>query len=102
MLARLSAVASGGYIMATALSLASIALGGSKDVAVAWAIGVVTLFGTVLFGTDPSLRVAIAFVASTAVTSVAAAVVLRRRLRHGAHLETGPVLDAINDISLET
>jgi O-antigen/teichoic acid export membrane protein len=94
-------VASGGYVMATALSLAIIALGGSRPLAVGWLIGVVTMFVTVLFGVDPIMRVTIAFTASTWVTALAAALILRHLLRRGATLRSGPVLDAINDISLE-
>lgn len=97
----LLAVAGGGYIMASALALATIALGAANHTLVGWLAGVITLFAVAAVGRDPIDRVAVAFASSTLVATAVMALVLRRRLSGGSILRTGPVIEALNDLSFE-
>ncbi len=97
----LLALASGGFIMAMTLALATIALGGARHVVLGWFLGVATLFTVVLVGDDPLERVARAFATSTLVAAGAMALILRRQLRRGGALTEGTIIDALNDIPFE-
>lgn len=98
----LLAAASGGFLMAMALSLGLIALHGARLAAVGWFVGVVVLVGaSVAYRTDPITRVTVAFTASTFASTAAMALLLRHQLRRGATLESDSVLEALNDITLD-
>jgi O-antigen/teichoic acid export membrane protein len=98
----LLAAASGGFLIATALSLGLIALHGARLAAVGWFVGVVTLLGvSALLDTDPVSRVTVAFAASTFVAAAVMGALLVLLLRRGAVLAPDDVLDALNDIALD-
>lgn len=93
--------ASGCFLMAMALSLGLIALGGARLAAAGWAVGVVVLLVVSALGSDPVDRVLAGYAASTATATVAMALLLRHKLRQGAVLEPDHVLEALNDITLD-
>jgi O-antigen/teichoic acid export membrane protein len=97
----LLALASGGYIMATALALSIIALGGTRVVPIGWGAGFVTMLVVVSFGSDVLLRVELAFVSATWVATVVMAILLRQRLRHGATIHAEDAVTALNDLTFE-
>jgi len=97
----LLAVASGGFLMAMALSLGLIALSGAPSATLGWGVGVVTLFVVTAFGSDPVTRVAVGFAVATLTATVAMGLLLARRLRQGAELEPDAVLDAVGDITFD-
>jgi O-antigen/teichoic acid export membrane protein len=98
----LLALASGGFIMATALALSIIALGGTRVVPIGWGVGFVTLLVVVSFGSDVLLRVELAFVSATWAATAVMAVLLRRRLHEGATVHVDDALTALNDLTFET
>ena len=98
----LLAVGSGGYIISTALALAVIALGSARWTIPGWLVGVVSLVAvSAIAGGSAAERVAVAYAAALVLSSIVMAVVLWWRLRSGAELEAGALLDAVNDVVLE-
>ncbi len=97
----LLAAASGGFLVAMALSLGLIALGGAPDATAGWAVGVVVLFASTALGDDPVQRVSIGFTVATASASIAMALLLARRLRSGARLAPDAVGNAVGDITFD-
>ena len=98
----LLAAASGGFLLAMALSLGLIALHGARLAAVGWFVGVVVLIVvSVAYPTNPLDRVTAAFTASTFAAALAMGLLLRVQLRRGATLEPDAVLEALNDITLD-
>ena len=97
----LLALASGGFVLTTALALAIVALGGTRVVPIGWAVGFVTMVVVVSLGTDVLLRVELAFVSATWVAAVVMASLLRRQLRLGATVHTDDALVGLNDLTYE-
>jgi O-antigen/teichoic acid export membrane protein len=97
----LLALASGGFVLATALALAIVALGGTREVPIGWATGFVVMVVVVSLGGDALLRVELAFVAATWSATVVMALLLRRRLRLGATISVDDAVVAMNDLTFE-
>jgi len=97
----LLALASAFYMLANTLAQALIALGRAAQVAQGWGEGVAAMLVVVVVGNDPLFTVETAFVTSTAVATLAMALLLRRALSDGASPTTETVLEAINDIAFE-
>ncbi|MEJ7844080.1 MAG: lipopolysaccharide biosynthesis protein [Acidimicrobiales bacterium] len=98
----LLALSCGVYMFALALAQAVIALGGHRQVAVAWALSIVTfVLVTWLAADDLFLRVELGLVAGATVAAVTLAVALARRLAAGASVSRAGVVAALHDLPLE-
>jgi O-antigen/teichoic acid export membrane protein len=97
------ALGSACYMVAISLAQAIIALKGHAYVAMGWSVGVVVfVLATWLSSDDVFERVEIGLLASSVASMATFAIVLRQRLAHGFVPDTDSMLDAINDIPLET
>jgi len=97
------ALGSACYMVALSLAQAVIALKGHAFVAIGWIIGVIAfVLGTWLFSDDLFKRVEFGLLISSVAAMTTFAVVLRWRLAEGIEPDTDSMLDAINDIPLET
>ncbi len=95
----LLALSSAAYMLAVALAQAVIALGGHRLVAVSWGIGVTAfVVGSALSAEDLFLRVELGLVAGSGLAALSMALALVSRLRSGAQLERGPVIEALHDL----
>ena len=98
----LLAVGSGGYIISMALALAVVALGGARWTIAGWSAGVVAVAAvSAAAGGSASERVALGYAVGLMIAAGVMGLVLWWRLRSGAELEAGPLLDAVNEIVLE-
>ncbi len=98
----LLALSCGFYMFALALAQAVIALGGHRQVAMAWGLSIVTFgFVTWLAADDLFLRVELGLVAGATVAAVALALALVRRLAAGASVSSAGVVTALHDLPLE-
>ena len=97
------ALGSACYMVALSLAQAVIALKGHAYVAIGWIIGVIAfVLGTWLFSDDLFKRVEFGLLISSVAAMTTFAIVLRWRLAEGIVPDTDSMLDAINDIPLET
>ena len=98
----LLALASGLYMIATAIAQAVIALRGHHQVAFGW-ISALTTFVvvTALAGDDLLLRVNLGLVSGSAVALVWFAFALRARIRSGAQPDEDSLVEALLDLPLE-
>jgi O-antigen/teichoic acid export membrane protein len=92
----------GAYMVALALAQAVIALGGHRLVAVAWGVGVAAfLVVTAVGGHELFFRVELGLAAGSLASVVAMAVALRSRLRAGAVLDEGSIVEALHQMPFE-
>lgn len=102
----LLALGSGLYMMALAMAQAVIALGGHRDQAVAWAVGLATFPPVVWLSSDDVLfRVELGLLAASVTACCAMAGLLARRLLAAGPgdvaVEEGAVIEALHDVALE-
>jgi O-antigen/teichoic acid export membrane protein len=96
------ALASGLYMIATAIAQAVIALRGHHQVAFGWISAFTTfLVVTALAGDDLLLRVNLGLVSGSAVALVWFAFALRARIRSGAQPDEDSLVEALLDLPLE-
>lgn len=92
------ALSSALYMAALATGQAVIALGGHRDVAIGWVLGVIAfLIGTWLSSDRVPRRIEIGLVISSATALACFAGALRSRLRTGAQMTPGSAWDAMTD-----
>ena len=90
------------YMLAVALAQAVIALSGHRLVAASWGIGVAAFVLMTAFAADELfLRVELGLVTGTALAAVSMALALAARLRSGAQVERGPLIEALHDLPME-
>jgi O-antigen/teichoic acid export membrane protein len=94
-------LASASFMVALLLAQATIAVGGHRRAALAWAVGVVVLGAVATGGDELFLRVELAVMAGGLTALVAQAVVLRRLLDRGAEISTGDLIEAAHELALE-
>ncbi len=100
----LLAAGSGVYMLALACAQAVIALGGHRDQAFGWLIGMIVLALTVwLVSDDLFLRVELALLFGSIAALVAMAGFLARRLRAVGNdeIEAGDIIEALHDVAVE-
>lgn len=91
------------YMLALATAQAVIALQGHALVAVGWVVGLLTFVATTwAAGGEVFRRIEIGLVASSAAATLAFALALHYRLKAGATMSRGSVMDAITDMPFET
>jgi uncharacterized membrane protein YhaH (DUF805 family) len=96
------ALASGLYMIATAIAQAVIALRGHHQVAFGWISAFITfVVVTALAGDDLLLRVNLGLVAGSTVALVWFAFALRARIRAGAQPDEDSLVEALLDLPLE-
>jgi O-antigen/teichoic acid export membrane protein len=92
----------GAYMVALALAQAVIALGGHRLVAVAWAVGVAGFLVVTGVGAhELFFRVELGLAAGSVVSVGAMAVALQSRLRAGATLDEGNVVEALHQLPFD-
>jgi len=92
----------GAYMVALALAQAVIALGGHRFVAAAWAVGVAGfVVVTAVGGHDLFFRVELGLAAGSIVSVGAMGVALRSRLRSGATLDEGNLVEALHQLPFD-
>lgn len=97
------ALSSSCYMLALATAQAVIALHGHAQVALGWAIGLVTfLLGTWLSAGDEFRRIEIGLLISSLSALATFAIALRFRLRSGEVPDQGSMMEAITDMPFET
>ena len=98
----LLALSCAAYMVAVALAQAVIALSGHRLVAASWAVGVAAFVVVTAFGADELfLRVEVGLVAGSSVAALAMAGSLIARMRAGAEVDRGAVIEALHDLPLE-
>jgi O-antigen/teichoic acid export membrane protein len=96
------ALGSGAYMVAALLAQAVLALDGHRSMAVAWGMGLAGfVVATALASSDLFLRVEVGVVAGGLAALAAQAVALRQRLRAGAEIDPGGLIEAIHELQLE-
>ena len=95
-------IGSGAFMVASLLAQATIALGGHREMAAAWATGIVALLLTTAFASDDLfLRVELGSVVGGLTALVVQAAVLRRLLAGGAEIIPGDLIEALHEMPLE-
>jgi O-antigen/teichoic acid export membrane protein len=100
----LLAAGAGIYMLAMACAQALIALGGHRDQAIGWVIGLTTVLVTVMFvSNDLFLRVELGLLAGSAAAFTAMGSLLIRRLSAAGplHIDSGDLIEAMHDVPLE-
>jgi O-antigen/teichoic acid export membrane protein len=100
----LLAAGAGIYMLAMACAQALIALGGHRDQAIGWVIGLTTVLVTVMFvSNDLFLRVELGLLAGSAAAFTAMGGLLIRRLSAAGplHIDSGDLIEAMHDVPLE-
>ena len=100
----LLAAGSGLYMLALACAQAVIALGGHRDQAFGWGVGMVSLIlTTLLISDDLFLRVELGLFAGSLMALITMAGLLINRLRVSGpvHVESGDVIEALHDVAIE-
>ncbi len=95
------AAGSAAYMLAVAMAQAVIALGGHARMALCWLLGVVVFAGVTLAGDDLFLRVELGLLAGCVVSAAGMAAIVAQRIRAGAALDPGRLIEAIHDVPLE-
>lgn len=98
----LLALGSGAFMVASLLSQAAIALGGHRNMALGWLVGMAALvLATAVSSDDLFLRVELGGAAGCLAALAAQGLVVRDRLRHGATVEPGDLIEALHEPALE-
>jgi O-antigen/teichoic acid export membrane protein len=99
----LLAAGSGAYMLALAVAQALIALHGQNQVAISWLGSIVAFVVGIIVFAPLSLytRIELAMVAGAGVALVAMTACVILRVRSGASIQTGDLIEAIHDLSVE-
>jgi len=90
------------YMVALAIGQAVIALSGHRLVAASWGMGVAAfVIAAAASADDVFLRVEVGLVAGASVSAVCMAASLRARMRAGARLGEGSLIEALHDLPME-
>jgi O-antigen/teichoic acid export membrane protein len=89
------------FMLAQAMAQAVIALGGHTRMALCWAVSVMTFLVFTAAGHDLYLRVEVGLLAGSAIACLGMAALVAQLVRSGAMLNTGDLIEAIHDLSVE-
>ncbi|MEY2454877.1 MAG: hypothetical protein QOD92_4451 [Acidimicrobiaceae bacterium] len=89
------------FMLAQAMAQAVIALGGHTRMALCWAVSVLTFVVFTAAGHDLYLRVEVGLLAGSAIACLGMAALVAQLVRSGAMLNTGDLIEAIHDLSVE-